>query len=221
MKTKFIVIILLVLCSTIDGIAQDKDALDIKRVIKCSPMSLLNPFFGSIQFGYEQPLNNRTALQYDLAYGTDRLSLFGPFYNYSGLRGQVEIRRYQEKYKRGKNKFQSIGIRYQYKNDEAVTYHVNQNNYTDVLYLDRRTNSFGIHFTKGLHWINDNGLSLELGAALGLQYNFITPTNIPADVNKDDLYSPTIDVTTILPPFTAAIFKYVYGFGIFKVGYAF
>lgn len=219
MKTKFTIITLLLVFSTLDGIAQNVEDSDIKGIIKYSPITLLNPFFSAIQFAYEQPLSQRTALQYEFGYGTDKLSLFVPIHNYSGIRGQVEIRRYKSNYKVGKNKFQSIGFRYQYKNDEDVTYHSNENNYTDVLYLDRQTNSFGVHYTKGLHWIGKNGLSVELAAALGLRYNFISPTNIPTGANTDNLFMPTIDTVSLFPTFTTL--RYVYSFGIFKVGYAF
>ena len=225
MKTKFTIIALSLLFSVVNTNAQNTstDSITLKGIVKFSPISAVNPVFSAIQFAYEQPLNQRLSLQYELGFRPDSKKassiLLNPYY---GINSKVEVRKYKSSFKIGKNHFHGIGLNYSQRTNKGITYHYDQETYTDVLVLNNRMNNFGIYYTMGRHWLYDNGLSLELGASIGFRYYTISPMNVPNGVNKDDLYnSNSINIFGFFPTYSINLLRYTFLSGIFKVGYAF
>lgn len=180
MKTKFTFIILFCLSTFIVN-AQELDEISNYRIIKYSPISLVNIHFPAIQFAFEHNIGESRAMQYELG-GIFLPNFFLTSNSLITHRALVEHRWYRNPMQMGGNKYQGVGFRFQkqYQNDEEFRVE------NALLALTKSNTATGFYYTRGRQFQFEK-MTFELGSAIGIQYYDVSIRNVPNGIEESSL----------------------------------
>ena len=182
MKNKIYLIFALLLMSLFTNAQNEsQETFTDFKIIKYSPMSLVNIHFPAIQFAYEHSLTEKRSMQYELG----GILLNRKITNYRLTVGRVllEHRWYKAPFNRAeRNTYQSIGFRFQkqYQHDKEFVQK------GGIIRLTKSYTATGFYYSRGIQWKYNENMFFEFGGALGIQYYDVSVLNIPEGTNESD-----------------------------------